>query len=78
MADALPAIDPDDLAELARLPRGLLAETASFANKCGYRLDVFLETAIDPELMLGFWLSAREDSESPTPDEGDEESDALG
>jgi hypothetical protein len=65
MADNLcPDFDADDLAELGKLPAGLLAEVGSFANKCGYRLAEFLAIAADPKDMLGFWLSRREEGDS--------------
>jgi hypothetical protein len=35
MADALPTIDPDVLAQLAEMPSGLLSDVQSHANKLG-------------------------------------------
>jgi hypothetical protein len=43
-------LDPDDLAELAKLPPGLLAEMASFAAKRGWKLAQFLRLALDDEV----------------------------
>jgi hypothetical protein len=58
MADALPVIDPDVLAQLAQVPSGLLGEVQSHANKLGWGLAQFLALCIDQD--WGVWVSRTE------------------